>query len=240
MTTLSGSSTPKRRGADRLSTARTAYSSCPILDDAVRLRDADHLGEVADALGREAAPAKAGDRRHARVVPAANPALVDEPEQEALGQHGVGEVQPGELVLPRPGGDRQVLDQPVVERPVRLELERADRVGDALDRVRLAVREVVRRVDAPRVAGPRMRGVEDPVQHRVAQVDVGRRHVDLRAKHARAVGELAGAHPREEVEVLVDAGGRATASCDRARSACRGARGSRRPTGRRRTRRRCG
>ncbi len=204
MTTLSGfqhAEASRRRAVEHGSNRVLELS---VLDDAVRLRDPDHLGEVTDALGREAAPAQAGDRRHARIVPAANVALLDEPEQEALGQHGVGDVQPGELVLPRPGGDRQVLDQPVVQRPVRLELERADRMGDALDRVRLAVREVVRRVDAPRVAGPRMRGVHDPVQHRVAQVDVGRGHVDLRAEHARAVGELAGPHPREEVEVLVD------------------------------------
>ena len=32
----------------------------------------------------------------------------------------------------------------------------------------------------------------------------GRRHVDLGAQHARAVGELACAHAREEVEVLLD------------------------------------
>ena len=37
--------------------------------------------------------------------------------------------------------------------------------------------------------------VADPVQHRVAHVDVRRRHVDLRAQHVRAVRELAGAHP---------------------------------------------
>ncbi len=85
---------------------------------------------------------------------------------------------------------------------MRLELERADGVGDALDRVRLPVREVVRRVDAPGVARARMLGVEDAVQHRVAQVDVGRGHVDLRAQHTRAVGELPGAHAREEVEAL--------------------------------------
>ena len=156
------------------------------LDDAVGLGDPDHRREVADALGREAAPAQAGDRRHPRVVPAADVALLDEPEQEPLGQHGVGEVEPRELVLARPRRHRQVLDQPVVERPVGLELERADRVGDALDRVRLAVREVVGRVDAPGVAGPRMRRVHDPVQDRVAQVDVGRGHVDLRARRTRA------------------------------------------------------
>ncbi len=101
-------------------------------------------------------------------------------------------------------GTGQVLDEPVVERPVSLELERADRVGDALDRVGLAVREVVGRVDAPGVAGARVRGVDDPVEDRVAQVDVRRGHVDPGAQHARPVGELALPHPLEEVEVLLD------------------------------------
>ena len=49
-----------------------------------------------------------------------------------------------------------------------------------------------------------MRGVKDPVEHWVTQVDVRRSHVDLRAEHAGAVGELAGPHSRKEVEVLVD------------------------------------
>ena len=174
------------------------------LDDGVGLRDADHRREVADALGREAAPAQARDRRHPRVVPAADVALVDQPQQDALRQHGVGEVQARELVLARPRRHRQVLDQPVVERPVGLELERAERVGDALDRVRLAVGEVVGRVDAPGVARPRVRRVHDPVQHRIAQVDVRRGHVDPGPQHPRAVRELARAHPREQVEALVD------------------------------------
>jgi len=41
-------------------------------------------------------------------------------------------------------------------------------------------------------------------------VDVGGWHVDLRAEGPRAVGELAGAHPPEEVEALVDGAGRDT------------------------------
>ena len=85
-----------------------------------------------------------------------------------------------------------------------LELERAERVRDALDRVRDGVRVVVHRVDAPRVAGAVVGGVPDAVDHRVAQVDVRRRHVDLRAQHARAVRELARPHPLEQVEVLLD------------------------------------
>ena len=85
-----------------------------------------------------------------------------------------------------------------------LELERAERMRDALERVRQRVREVVHRVDAPGVAGAVMRRVADPVERRIAHVEVRRRHVDLRAQHVRAVGELAGAHPREQIEVLLD------------------------------------
>ena len=101
-------------------------------------------------------------------------------------------------------GTGRLLDEPVVERPVILELERADRVRDALDRVRLAVGEVVQRVDAPLVAGARVGRVQDPVEHRVAQVEVRRGHVDLRPQHPRAVRELARAHALEQVEALLD------------------------------------
>ena len=66
------------------------------------------------------------------------------------------------------------------------------------------MRVVVHRVDAPVVAGAMVRLSLDPVEHRVAQVDVRRCHVDLRAQHVRAVFELAGAHAAEQVEVFVD------------------------------------
>jgi len=48
-----------------------------------------------------------------------------------------------------------------LERPVILEFERADRMRDALDRVRLAVGKIVARIDLPRRAGTRMRRVDD-------------------------------------------------------------------------------
>ena len=66
------------------------------------------------------------------------------------------------------------------------------------------MREVVHRIDAPGVAGAVMVRAPDAVEHRIAHVDVRRRHVDLGAQHVRAVLELAGAHAREEVEVLLD------------------------------------
>ena len=46
--------------------------------------------------------------------------------------------------------------------------------------------------------------MQDAVHHRVAHVEVGRGHVDLRPQRARAVGELAGPHALEQVEVLLD------------------------------------
>ena len=84
------------------------------------------------------------------------------------------------------------------------EFERAHGVGDVFDRVRLAVREIVHGIDAPLVAGAVMVGVQDAVHDRIAQVEVGRGHVDFGAQHARAVGEFALAHALEEVEIFFD------------------------------------
>ena len=192
------------------------------IDDAVGLGHADALDEIADRRRRHAAPAQAGERRHARIVPAADMAAAHQFGEHALRQHRVGEIEPGELVLMRVRGHRQVFQEPVVERPMVLEFERADRVGDALDGVRLAVGEIVARIDAPGLAGARMLGVQDAVEHRIAQIDVAGAHVDLGAQHARAVRKLAGAHAAEQVEVLLDA-----AACGRGfpcppRSKCRG------------------
>ena len=119
------------------------------VDDAVGLGDADALDEVADRFRRHAAAAQAGERRHARIVPAVDMAAAHQFGEHALRQHRVGQIEAGELVLMRMRRHRQIVQEPVVERPVILELERADRVRDALDGVGLAVGEVVARVDAP-------------------------------------------------------------------------------------------
>ena len=196
------------------------------VDAAVGARHADRRGEGADRLRRHAAPAQARDGRHARIVPARHVAVAHQRRQHALGEHRVVHVEPRELDLPRPRGHRQVVEQPVVERLVVGEFQRAQRVRHALDRVRLAVGEVVARIDAPGVAGARMGGVQDAVEHRIAQVDVARRHVDLGAQHAGAVRKLAGAHAAEEIEVLLDRALAERAVRCRPRSACRARRAS--------------
>ncbi len=67
------------------------------------------------------------------------------------------------------------------------------------------MRIVVARIDRPGGAGARMRRLDDPVERRIAHVDVAGRHVDLGAQHAGAVFKLAGLHAAEQVEVLLDA-----------------------------------
>ena len=174
------------------------------VDHALALGHADCLGKVADGLGRVAAAAQAGDGRQARVVPAAHEGLVHQLQQLALAHHGVVQVQAGELDLLRVAGDGQVVQHPVVERAMVLELQRADGMGDPLQRVGDGVGVVVHRVDAPAVAGAVVAFAADAVEHRVAHVHVGRGHVDLGAQHVGAVGELPGAHALEQVQVLRD------------------------------------
>ncbi len=75
---------------------------------------------------------------------------------------------------------------------------------DTFERVGLAVRPIVDRVNAPFVAGAVVFHVQDAIHHRVAQVYIGRGHVDLGAQDLGAVRKLAGFHAREEVEVFFD------------------------------------
>ncbi len=49
-----------------------------------------------------------------------------------------------------------------------------------------------------------VRGMADAVHDRVAHVEIGVGHVDLRPQGARAVGKLPAAHAAEQVEVLLD------------------------------------
>ena len=97
--------------------------------------------------------ADAAERRHARIVPAADQALLDQFEQLALAHEGIGQVQAGEFIL-MARENAEGLDEPVIQRTVHVELEGADRMGDVLDRVALAVGIIIHRIDAPLVSGP--------------------------------------------------------------------------------------
>ena len=174
------------------------------IGDAVELGHADGAAEAADRRGRNSTAAHSGQRGHARVVPPVDIVLLDQLEQLAFAHDRGGQVEPRELGLARTvrEGVAERIEHPVVERAVNFELQRAERVGHPFERVLQRVSKIVHRVTAPFVAVPEMAGVADPVDDRVAHIDVGRGHVDLRAQHHCAVLEFTPAHPAEEIEVL--------------------------------------
>ncbi len=76
-------------------------------------------------------------------------------------------------------------------------------MGDSFDVVAQGMGAIVHRINAPFVAGLMMLGVPDAIEHRIAQPHVRRAHVDLRPQGARAIGKLAGFHPREQIETFL-------------------------------------
>ena len=90
-----------RRSRARVQVVAHAVLEHAHVDPRIGLRHADALGEQPESLRREAATARADERRHARIVPAVDVSVLDELEQLALRQHDVREVEPRELVLLR-------------------------------------------------------------------------------------------------------------------------------------------
>ncbi len=76
-------------------------------------------------------------------------------------------------------------------------------MGDVLDGIRLAMGEVIARINAPGCAGARMARVQNAIEHRIAQIDVAGGHIDLGPQHPRPVREFARPHAAEEIEVFL-------------------------------------
>ena len=169
-----------------------------------RLRHADALAEIADGMAGVASSSQTAERRHTRIVPAGDIILLDQLAQLALGHDGVVDAETGKLDLPGLGGNGDVVYHPVVQRAVRLEFQRAQRVRDALQRVLNGVGKVIHRIDAPLVALPVMVHIADAVNDRVAHIEVAGGKIDFCAQRAAALGELAVFHALEQVEVFLD------------------------------------
>ena len=142
------------------------------INHAVGLGYPDPLDEVAHRLRRDAAPAQPCECRHARVVPAPDVPATHQFGEYPLGQHRMAKVQARELVLSWSGRNRKVLEKPIVEGSMILEFERAERVGDVLDRIRLAMGEIVTWIDAPGRAGAWMARMQNAIEDRIAQIDI--------------------------------------------------------------------
>ena len=175
------------------------------INGAVGLGHADAVDEIADALRRIAPAAHRAQRGHAGIVPAGYVAALHQHAQIPLGHDGAGQVQAAELDLAGTGGQHvgRMLHHPVIQGAVILILQRAQAVGDALQRIADGMGEVIHGVDAPRLARAVMLLEEDAVHGRVAHVDVGAGHVDLHAQDHAALGMLARFHLLKQTQAFL-------------------------------------
>ena len=195
-----------RHGAGRMRVEIVADDRFEVADLAlgVGFGDARAFAEVADGGSGHAAVSQPRQGRHAGVVPAVHGALLDELFQVPLAHDEVGDVEAGKFDLPRLGRKPQIDAHPIIEGAVIFEFEGAEGVRHALQIVADGMRVVVHGIDAPLIARAVMGNVQDAVDDGVAQVEVGRRHVDLGTQALFAVRVLALPHLAEEAQVFLD------------------------------------
>ncbi len=182
--------------------AQAAFEQGPV-HGGVHFGNADTLAEIADGTGGVAPSAETAESRHAGIVPAGHGPFGDHLAELALGHDRVVDAEAGKLDLPGPDaryGD--IGDHPVIQRTVIFVFQRAERVSDALERVLDGMGKIVHREDAPFGALAMMLDIADPVEDRVAHVEVAAGQVDLRTQGIAAFLELAVAHPLKEIEAL--------------------------------------
>ncbi len=166
-------------------------------------RHPDRVGECANRLRPHTAATQPRDRGHARIVPSVHMPFVHQAQQLALAQHRVVELEPRKLDLRGRLFKTGRFHQPIVDIAIVLELERAQRARDPLDRVAQAVRKIVQRVDLPLGAAPiMMRITTNAHEQRIAHDHVRMREIDLRAQYVRPIGEFTGLHAAQQVEIL--------------------------------------
>mmetsp|Transcript_60752 Transcript_60752/g.185513 ORF Transcript_60752/g.185513 Transcript_60752/m.185513 type:complete len:324 (+) Transcript_60752:659-1630(+) len=160
------------------------------------------LDEGPQGLGRDASAPHAAERGHPGVVPTVDDLALHQLPQLPLRRQECRHIESRHFELLRRALEANVIDEPIVQLPVRLELQRADGVRDALDRVLLTVCEVVQWVNAPLVPRVVVVLVQDPVNGHVAHVHVLVPHVALHAQHVLALLVLARPHVLKQLHVL--------------------------------------
>ena len=190
MVSLMGRRTAMTRWAVSFRSSRRQCSRKPYSTTLADLGHADALAEITDGPGGIAPAAQAAEGGHPGIVPAGDPAFLHQLAELALAHHRVVDAKAGKLDLPGMGRQVAVLDHPVVQGAVGLKFQRAQAVGNALQRVLNGMGEVIHGIDAPLVPLAVMVHVVDPVDHRVPHIEVAAGQVDLGPQGHGAVGEL--------------------------------------------------
>ncbi|MNN06879.1 hypothetical protein D3C81_1196870 [compost metagenome] len=93
-------------------------------------------------------------------------------------------------------------NNPIVERPLIFELDRTQGVGNPLNGIFKRVRKGIHRIDTPGIPGIVMGRMRDPVNDRIAKVNVRGSHIDLGTQNLFPVLELTCTHTGEQIQVL--------------------------------------
>ena len=168
-----------------------------------RLGHADAVTEITDGPGGVAPAAQAAEGGHPGIVPAGDPAFLHQFAELALAHDRVVDAKTSELDLTGMGRQIAMLDDPVVQGTVGLKFQRAQAVGNALQRVLNGMGEVIHGIDAPLVPLTVMVHVVDPVDNGVPHIEVAAGQVDLGPQGHGTVGELPCPHPGKEVQALL-------------------------------------
>jgi hypothetical protein len=153
---LSGLSTQSTRGTRRLRSSRIAASSAAS-SVFCGLRETPEFHE----RGAPRVTAAAEPDTAIRIIPPVTP-FPHESQQLPLAHYRVFKGETRELGLLGRILEAALTNQPFVDVVVVLEFERTERVRDVLDRVREGMREVIQRIQAPRVPLAIMMRVPNP------------------------------------------------------------------------------
>ncbi len=167
------------------------------------LGHADALAEIADGGGGIASPAQAAEGWHPGIVPAGDLLFLHQLTELALGHDGMVDAQPGKLDLPGLGGDGNIVDDPIIQGAMVLIFQRAEGVGDVLQRVLNRMGKIIHGEDAPFGALPVVLDVADPIDHRIPHIEVAGGQVDLGPQGIFSLGKLAVFHPFKQLQALL-------------------------------------
>ena len=123
----------------------------------------------------------------------------------ALAGHRVIQIKAGKLILARARRHGGVLDDPVIKRPVILELQGTEAVRDPLEGIGQRMGEVVHGINHPLVTGLMMHFLADAIENRIAQIQVGALHVDFGTQYSSPLVQLTAAHLLEQGQILFHA-----------------------------------
>ena len=64
--------------------------------------------------------------------------------------------------------------------------------------------EIVEGIDTPFIAGSMMFRVADPIEQRIAQIEIGVRQINFGSQNVSPIGEFPSTHPAEQIEIFGD------------------------------------